>query len=467
MRTMTILVVEDSPTILAVVREELEAAGHTVLAADGGRAALERLSEGAVELVLSDMVMPGMDGMELLSRIRTSRPEMPVILMSGVEKSVDSAVAAIREGACDYLIKPLKPGEARFAAERAIHRLFLEEQVRYLSNEVRARNGFGNMVGANRQMQQIFQTIEILSDTDATVLITGETGTGKEMVARAIHFGSPRRDRRFVTINCGALPAELLESELFGHEKGSFTGANRTRIGKFEYADGGTVFLDEIGEIPPATQVKILRFLQEREFERVGGNLPLKADVRIVAATNKDLPQAILRGEFREDLFYRLNVVPLHIPPLRERREDIPALAQHFLEKSATRLRKPMESIAPEALARMMAYSWPGNVRELENVVERAVIMDRGPVVTRVDLPAPVVEAPAVNGHAALPDQLVALPLDKALDHFERLYLGSVLSRFSGNIGESARHAGVNPRTLNRKMNHHDLDKKVFKKRKP
>ena len=463
---MTILVVEDSPTILAMVREELEEAGHTVLPATSGRAALQRLAEGSVELVLSDMVMPEMDGIELLATIRRQHPELPVILMSGVEKSVDAAVAAIREGACDYLIKPLKPGEARFAAERVLHRLALEEQVRYLSREVRDRNSFGNMVGVNRQMQHIFQTIEILADTDATVLITGETGTGKEMVARAIHFASPRRERRFVTINCGALPAELLESELFGHEKGSFTGASRMRIGKFEYADGGTVFLDEIGEIPPATQVKILRVLQDREFERVGGNLPIKTDVRIVAATNKDLPQAILRGEFREDLFYRLNVVPLHVPPLRERREDMPILARHFLEKSAARLHKTVESLSPEALQRMMAYSWPGNVREMENVIERAVIMERTAVVSRLDLPAASVELTAVNGNGSLPDQLVTLPLEKAMDHFERLYLGSVLSRFAGSIGETARHAGVNPRTLNRKMSHHDLDKRLFKKKK-
>jgi len=464
LRAKTILVAEDSSTIMAMIRDELEEAGHAVLAAENGKVALQILSEGGVDLVITDLVMPEVDGLELLESARKSHPDVPVILMSGIEKSADAAVTAIRQGAADYLIKPLKEGEVRFAAESALHQVELEEQVRYLSREVRERNSFSNIVGGNHRMREIFQTIEILADTDATVLITGETGTGKEMVARAIHFNSPRKERRFVPINCGALPAELLESELFGHEKGAFTGASRTRIGKFEYADGGTVFLDEIGEIPPAIQVKILRILQDKEFERVGGNQLLRADVRVIAATNKDLPQAISRGEFREDLFYRLNVVPLHMPPLRERKEDLPLLARHFLEKANQKLKKQVETISAEALGRIMLYHWPGNVRELENVIERAVIMERGPMIARIELPSVPADHLPANGGEALADQLVMLPLERAVDGFERLYLSRVLDRFSGNIGESAHHAGINPRTLNRKMTRHELDKKQFKK---
>jgi len=462
MKAKTILVVDDDRTILEMVRDELSEAGHHIVPAGDGRSALQKLGEGGVDLVITDLVMPELDGMGVLEAARRDHPGLPVILMSGVERSADTAVTALRRGAADYLIKPLKEGEALFAAERALHRLDLEEQVRYLSREVSERHSFGNMVGHNHEMRRIFETIEILAETDATVLITGETGTGKEMVARSIHFNSPRRARRFVTINCGALPLDLLESELFGHEKGAFTGATRVKIGKFEYADGGTVFLDEIGEIPAVTQVKILRVLQDREFERVGGNQVLRADVRIIAATNKDLPQAIASGQFREDLFYRLNVVPLRLPSLRERKEDLPLLAGHFLEKAAAKLKKEVKSISPEALAHMMRHDWPGNVRELENVIERAVIMERGPVITHVELPAAAVEAAhRVGGDH---ERVFMLPLQEAVEEFERTYLEQILMRFRGNIGDTSRHAGVNPRTLHRKMTRYELDKKLFKK---
>ncbi len=464
MTPRTILVVDDTRTVLEMIRVELEEAGHRVVGAGSAEDAFRRLAEGGLDLVMTDLVLPGKDGLALLEAVRRDMPSVPVIMMSGIEKSADAAVAAIRQGASDYLIKPLKEGEARFHVARVLHERELEEQVQWLSREVRERNSFANIVGRNPVMQKIYETIEMLADSDATVLITGETGTGKEMVARAIHWSSPRRERRFTAINCGALPGELLESELFGHEKGSFTGALRRKPGKFEYAEGGTVFLDEIGEIPPPLQVKILRVLQEREFERVGGNETLRADVRIIAATNKDLPQAIARGEFREDLFYRLHVVPILLPPLRERTEDIPALAEHFLSRAAAKLKKDVRAIAPETMSRMMSYAWPGNIRELENVIERAVIMERGHTIERIDLPDSGGAAVPAMTSARPAEELETIPLSEAVERFEQSYLGRVLEKFGGHIGETARFAEVNPRTLNRKMKRYGLDRKAFKK---
>ena len=463
----TILIAEDSRTLLEVLKSELEAGGLGAVGAADASEALSRLAERHFDLVLTDLVMPGgMDGLELMEAIRRDHPALPVVLVTAHEKSAEAAVAAIRRGAADYLLKPLKEGEALFCVNRLLRQRELEEQVEYLSRAVQERYSFASLVGRNHAMRAIYDTIEIVAETDSTVLITGETGTGKELVARALHGSSPRKDKRFLTINCGALPIDLLESELFGHEKGAFTGAIRTKIGKFEYGDGGTILLDEVGEIPPVIQVKILRVLQEREFERVGGNLPIKVDVRIIAATNKDLHQAIAQGEFREDLFYRLNVVPLHIPPLRERREDIPLLARNFLEKCREKFGKEVEGFSQDVLNRMMVHSWPGNVRELENVIERAVIMERGSVVNRIDLQHQSEREEPVNPVPDLPSSgLSELPFERAMEAFERGYFEEVLRRNRGRIALAARHCGMSPRTLNRKMNRYGLDKQDFKKK--
>ena len=462
----TILIVDDSRTLRQALQDELEGGGHEVVAAGSAEEALTLLAEQEFALILSDLVLPGMDGLGLMDAARKDNPSLPVVLVTGVERSADAAVAAVQRGASDYLIKPLKEGEALFCVGRILHQNELEDEVRYLKQEVQGRYAFSNIVGSNHAMQAIYETIEIVAETDSTVLITGETGTGKELVARAIHWASPRREKRFLTINCGALPVDLLESELFGHERGAFTGAVRTKIGKFEYGGGGTIFLDEVGEIPPPIQVKILRVLQEREFERVGGNQPIKVDVRIIAATNKELPAAIARGEFREDLYYRLNVVPLQLPPLRERPEDIPLLARHFLEKCNQKLRRQVNSFSQEALNQMMVHPWPGNVRELENVVERAVIMAKDGVVRSVPLPPPGEGTGAVGAEslsATAPQGLGALSYQEASEVFERSYFEEVLARAGGRIAAAATHSGLNPRTLNRKMNKYGLDKKTYK----
>ena len=464
----SILIVEDTRTVRELIRAELERGGHDTVTAGSAEEALALLPERRFDLVLTDLILPRMDGLELLDTIRRMVPSLSIVLMSAVERSAEAAVAAIQRGASDYLIKPLKDGEALFCANRILRQRELEDQVEYLSREVRERYSFSNLIGSNRAMQSIYDTIEIVAETDSTVLITGETGTGKELVARAIHWASPRRDKRFLTINCSALPVDLLESELFGHERGAFTGAIRTKVGKFEYGDGGTIFLDEVGEIPPVIQVKILRVLQEREFERVGGNQPIKVDVRILAATNKNLPEAIARSEFREDFYYRLNVVPLRLPPLRERREDIPLLVRHFLERCGEKFKRDIQTVSQEAMNQLVSYSWPGNVRELENVIERAVIMTRGGSIRAVPLPAAAPGSPKEGEPAAdsVLSDLSALDFDNASCVFEKRYFEQVLARSAGRIAEAARRSGLNPRTLNRKMNRYGLDKKDFKVRK-
>jgi DNA-binding NtrC family response regulator len=462
---MRILVVDDDPIARQLIGEELDATEHEYRLAADGQEALEafRGDESSFDLVLSDLVMPRMDGLSLLQEIKKSDEVTPVILMTAVERSAEAAVRAEELGADDYLLKPLKQGEVLFAIDRAVKQRELRERLEALDEAVNERYGFDNLVGRNHRMRQIYDAIEILAQTDATVLITGETGTGKELVARAIHYNSERRDRRFLTINCGALPETLLESELFGHERGAFTGATSRKVGKFQYGDGGTVFLDEVGEIPMPIQVKILRVLQEREFERVGGNETLRVDLRVIAATNVDLPQAIAEGRFREDLFYRLNVVPLQVPPLRDRREDIPLLVRHILGRIREQMGRETASLSQPAMRTLMLHDWPGNVRELENVLERAVIMERGPVVRSIALAPGGGPGPAQTGageKAETPD----LPLPQAVAGFERSYLEKMLRREGGNISRTAAASGITERTLHRKMKRYNLDKSDFRR---
>jgi two-component system NtrC family response regulator len=381
----TILVVDDEPNYLVVLSELLKEEGFEVMTAQKGEDGLEIVEETDLDIVLTDMRMPGMDGLELLKEIKSYNKDLPVIMITAFGE-VEKAVVAMRAGAYNYLTKPFNNDELLLNIRKAIeHYSLLRENLR-LRDEARVRYGFASIVGKNARMQEIYQLIEKVAPTPSSVLITGESGTGKELVARAIHINSPREKAPFISVNCAALPETLLESELFGHERGAFTGATSMRKGRFELADSGTLFLDEIGDIPLPLQAKLLRVLQERSFERVGGSHPIKVDVRIITATNRDLKDEVDEGRFREDLYYRLNVLHIHLPPLRERADDIPMLTDHFITKFAKMLNKPDLRISGEALRYLVGLPWEGNVRELENTIERAAILCSGDVIQAEDV---------------------------------------------------------------------------------
>ncbi len=382
----TILIVDDEKNYLLVLEDLLSEEGYQVLTADSAGDALAVVESHELDVVLTDMKMPGMDGMALLDRIHTMRPNLPIVMMTAYG-TVEKAVEAMRKGAFDYILKPFENEELKVTIQKAVRHYQLVRQNRYLTEELQGRYRFSNIIGKSAPMQRIFELIEKVAPTRATVLITGESGTGKELIARAIHFNSTRGDAPFITVNCGALPETLLESELFGHEKGSFSGAVNQRKGRFELAHEGTLFLDEISEMSTPLQVKLLRVLQEMEFERVGGTQTLKVDVRIVAASNRDLKVETAAGRFRSDLFYRLNVVRIHLPPLRERKDDIILLVNHFVVKHSQSAEPSRIMVEPEALRSLIDYPWPGNVRELENVIERAIILSNGNRITVKDLP--------------------------------------------------------------------------------
>jgi DNA-binding NtrC family response regulator len=386
MSKANVLVVDDEPAARNGLVELLTAEGYAVETAGDGFKALGRVAAFAPELVLTDFNMPGMDGIELLEKLKEHDPELPVVLMTAYG-AVETAVTAMKKGAADYLQKPLNLDELLIVIERALERTRLRRETSELRSRLEERYSFENIVGSSPEMQQVFKTIAQIAPSRATVLISGESGTGKELVAAAIHHRSPRSAGPFVRLHCAALAETLLESELFGHERGAYTGADRKREGRFEQANGGTLFLDEIGEISLATQVKLLRVLQEREFERVGGNQTLKVDVRVIAATNRDLKAMVAAGRFREDLYYRLNVINLGLPSLNQRASDIPALAMHFLKRYARENGKNVTTISDTALSLLVNHTWPGNVRELENVIERAVVVAEGESIEPQHLP--------------------------------------------------------------------------------
>src|SRR5579872_3324547 len=390
-----ILVVDDEEKLRRVIELQLTAAGFDVDKAASAEEGL-RLAERA-DLVLTDLKLPGMDGLELLAAIRRQNMNAPVIVMTAFG-TIEVAVQAMKAGAIDFLLKPFSLDHLMAIVQKGLEVRALRDENRKLREELGKRYEYDNIVGHSPAMQEIFATIERVAPSRATVLLAGESGVGKDLIARAIHFHSPRRDRPFVKINCTALPENLMESELFGYEKGAFTGANTTKPGKFEQADTGTVFLDEIGDVPGSIQVKLLRILQEREFERLGSNQTRHIDVRVIAATNQDLRAALEQGTFREDLYYRLNVVPLNIPALRERKQDIPFLANHFVKKLAPDTGCEVESITDAAMEKLVAYHWPGNVRELENVIERSLVMAKGTELDAADIK--LESAPRIKPHA-------------------------------------------------------------------
>ncbi len=411
----TILVVDDEANYLTVMEALLGGeAGYEVLTAPGGLEAMKVAAHSDLDLVLTDMKMPGLSGIELLEELRRLYPELPVIIMTAYG-TVEKAVEAMRLGAFDYILKPFKNEEILVTVAKALEHRHLLLKNRMLSQDLEKKYGVPNIVGESRPMQEIFAMIKRVAQSRATVLISGESGTGKELIARAIHQISQRANKPFISVSCAALPESLLESELFGHERGAFTHAVAMRKGRFELADGGSMFLDEVSEMAPSLQVKLLRVLQEMEFERVGGSRTIKVDVRLIAATNRDLKSEVEEGRFREDLYYRLNVVNITIPPLRQRQEDIPILTTHFLKKYAQENVQGQVRIRPEALKLLLQYPWPGNVRELENIIERAVILCSNNLITPQDLPAELAPAPAdakleIDGfiplHATLPEAL-------------------------------------------------------------
>ena len=380
-----VLVVDDEENIRALIRQILEREGFQVETASDGPSALKKATGEEFDLILLDVRIPQLDGMSVLREIRAADPDAVVMIITGYG-SIEQALEAVRLGAYDYVPKPFKRDELLLRIRRALDYHALQEENRKLHEELRQTFKFEGIIGTSPKMQEALRIAAAVAPTDATVLIYGETGTGKEILARSIHYQSHRAQGPFVAINCGAIPETLLETELFGHEKGAFTGAHTSRIGKFEAADGGTVFLDEVGDMSQAMQVKLLRVLQEKAIERVGGVRPIKVNVRVIAATNRDLRAAIREGSFREDLFYRLSVVPIHLPPLRERPEDIPILAQHFLERFNERYRKRIRGFTPQAIRKLRRHLWPGNVRELEYAIERAVILAQGEEITAQDL---------------------------------------------------------------------------------
>jgi DNA-binding NtrC family response regulator len=439
-----ILVVDDDPTFQTITRSLLKDSGYAVEIAESAESGEQKLRQHAYDLILTDLVMAGVNGLAFLNFVKSWAPDTPVLMITGFA-SVDSAVEAMKAGAEDYLTKPCSSDELLLKIRRVLEKKRNYDELQRLREELAEKHAFGNIIGISDSMQAVFKLIARVAETDAAVLIEGETGTGKELVARAIHYNSPRKDKPFISVNCAALTETLLETELFGHERGAFTGAIKQKLGRFELAHQGTLFLDEVADISPATQAKLLRVLQEKEFERVGGTETIRVDIRILSATNKSLQEAIRASAFREDLYYRLNVMPIKLSPLRNRIEDIPLLAQHFIQKYSTRFGKVVKGFTSPALEILMRYRWPGNVRELENVMERAVII--------------------CNDSSVTPDCLVYLDHGKDVDvlkevfqkqltevELTKLYARMVYHEQKGNKKETCKILGINFRTLQSRL---------------
>ncbi len=453
-----VLIADDEANLRRVLSAQLQRDGYDVVEVADGDAAVEALSEHHIDLVISDLRMPKRDGMEVLRFITEHHPDVPVIMITA-HGTVDTAVEALKLGAYDFVTKPFEKAELRHVIAKAARTRELSER------ELGGEAGQFDIIGRSEEMRGVYEVIAKVADTPSTVLVTGESGTGKELIARALHQASSRKERPFIRVNCAAIPHELIESELFGYEKGAFTGASTSKPGRFELANGGTLFLDEIGEIPNSMQVKLLRALQEQEFERVGGIRTIRVDVRLVAATNRDLLADIGAGRFREDLYYRLNVVHVHLPPLRERTEDIPLLVEHFVKRFNERLSKGVQGVTPPALERLVAYSWRGNIRELENVIERCLLFAEGAQIRLEDLPETVApkstEGPVPTPSAGVPAVRLSDELDPGglketvrgvAARVERELIVKALEQTGGNVTQSARILKISRKSLQTKM---------------
>ena len=442
----TLLIADDDPVALDLLAEVLTREGYRVRAAANGEECLHVAEAEPVDLAIVDLRMPGLDGLQVIQRLAAIQPGVPVLVLTAFV-TIDTAIEAIRAGAYDYLSKPFRMEEIKVVVRRALEARRLASENRQYRRELEGLYNVRNLLGQSPQMVEVYKLVARVSGLDTTVLIQGETGTGKELAARAIHYASPRAERPFVVVDCTALPEGLFESELFGHERGAFTGAVSTRRGLLETSDGGTCFLDEIGELAPALQAKLLRLLQERAIRRVGGNEVLPVNVRIITATNRDLGKRVAEGAFREDLYYRLNVVTIVLPPLRERSQDIPLLAQHFLDKYARPAGKPARGFAPETLAVLSGYHWPGNVRELEHAIERAVALSSSEVLVPDDLPVLLRQGPA--GDLRLPASRMTL------EEVKQWYVAKVLEEAGGNKVRAAELLGIDRGTLYRILRRH------------
>jgi DNA-binding NtrC family response regulator len=463
MRKIRILVVDDEPGMLEVCEDTLSDLPNVEIETEpDSRKAAEKLARNGFDLLLSDVRMPGIDGIELLRIAREKDPLMPVLILTAYP-SVETAVEAMKLGAADYIIKPFNTDDLLATVRRLIEEQQLRDENQLLRRQIERSYAFGEMLGRSSAMQKIFQTVERVAETDVDVLVLGETGTGKELIARSIHQRSARADKKFVPVDCGAIPKELMESEFFGHEKGAFTGAQNRNLGLLEYANQGTVFLDEIGHLSPGLQAKLLRALQERTIRRLGSNRLIDVDVRVIAATSLDLDAEVKAGRFRLDLYYRINVARVDLPPLREREGDIPLLAENMLATFASEMGRQGTELSPESLEVLAAYSWPGNVRELQNVLKRTLAMVRHPTIVPDDLPDHVVGAarhlpsPGEDGFFAQRERRVAT--------FERDYLTNLLAATGGDVSRAARDAHLPRGTLYRLLKNHDLDPADFRER--
>lgn len=462
----SILVVDDDKPFRIATSAVLTDEGYTVQTVTSGHEAVNKLRDHTYDLILSDLVMENMDGLHLLDHIHKHYPDIPTIMITGYG-SIETAVKAMKAGAYDYLTKPCNNDELRIKVKRALEHTRNRHALSSLQEEVSQLYTFHNIKSRNKKMREIFGIVKKVAETDVTVLLRGETGTGKELIAKAIHFNSPRRNNSFITVNCSAIPEQLFESELFGYVKGAFTGADKDRKGRVEEADGGTLFLDEIGYIPYSAQTKLLRFLEDKTFDRVGGSETISSDVRIIAATNQPLEDMIAGGTFREDVFYRLNIFPITLPPLRERLEDIPLLAEHFMEKYNTSFGRQVKRISPSVISTMMNYTWKGNVRELENIIKRAIIQTDGDCINSIDIPSgdhrydndatSDIET-AIEHNIPFKEYMKSIAMDA-----EMKYLITALKSHKGNINKVAQMMNVDRKTIYRKLSEYAIDIEQFR----
>lgn len=457
-----VLIVDDDKALLQSCAKILQNNGeYNVRIISSSTQALNEIESEEFDLILCDLAMPEYSGMDVLRKARMVAPETPFVIFSGYG-NVERAVETMREGAFDFIEKPFKKDRLKVVVEKSLHYRNLHKEKRALQNQLEERYRYDNIVGKSPVMQQVFDMIARIADSESNIAILGESGTGKELVARSIHAHSGRKSKAFVPVNCGAFPENLFESEFFGYEKGAFTGAYRRKLGLIEYADGGTFFLDEICELSPTMQVKLLRMLQDKKIRRVGGNELIDVDVRIISASNQNLEDALMKGILREDLYYRLNVISIQLPPLRDRQEDITLLCQHFIEKYSKLTPKQINGIAAEALKCLEEYGWPGNVRELENAIERAITLAKEEWIRPKDLPENIFrdKETFVNAQIDIP---LKEAREKMMARFERDYLTKMLERYGSNITQAAKHCGINRRTFHRMLNRHQINSRNWK----